>query len=104
MSLLGSHFLQPRPRRAKKHHSRFVNHRDDVMQLSQFDYLRRAVEALFSGAALALQAQHDGRGHWGDMEEVEGDDREYGSTLLVSYSIIMYYTCMLRVMDSGFKM
>eukprot|EP00438_Fugacium_kawagutii_P001634 Skav211752 [mRNA] locus=scaffold1548:659930:672993:- [translate_table: standard] len=28
---------------------------DDVMQLSQFDYLRRAVEALMSGAALALQ-------------------------------------------------
>ena len=45
------------------------------MQLSQFDYLRRAVEALFSGAALALQAQHDGRGHWGIWEVVERDDR-----------------------------
>ena len=61
------------------------------MQLSQFDYLRRAVEALFSGAALALQAQHDGRGHWGDMEEVEGDDREYGSTLLVYHIQYVIY-------------
>ena len=72
------------------------------MQLSQFDYLRRAVEALFSGAALALQAQHDGRGHWGDMEVVEGDDRWYGSIgIYVIFN--MYYTCMIRVIDAGFK-
>ena len=32
-----------------------LEHRDDVMQLSHFDYLRRSVEALISGAALALQ-------------------------------------------------
>jgi hypothetical protein len=31
------------------------------MQLSQFDYLRRSVEALISGAALALQVA-DGMG------------------------------------------
>ena len=36
-----------------------TGHREDVMQLSQFDYLRRSVEALISGAALALQV---GRG------------------------------------------
>ena len=78
------------PRHSKKNHpSRFVNHRDDVMQLSQFDYLRRAVEALFSGAALALQAQHDGRGHWGDMEVVEGDDRWYESIWLISHIFLI---------------